>query len=543
MTIMQRRSLPSAALITCRIVALVTLAAATTAQVSQAQATPLASWETFLAAPKSEIDRVRGAVPVDVTEEIGAAIARQLPFLERTFGDSAPPIMFTTDGQGSSAHPEAGIGLDQRQFARLRDSLSTPTFDAVVRFLLAHEWAHMLQFKQYSREELVDPKWRGTLECHADLWAGISLANIAPDTGLTVEERRDLVSAYSTVTALLGNPGSPLPWMHPRPERRMRCLVTGLAAGGRMRQLAHYANTGDTATARTIRAWSQLDSRWFDSIDAGALRPWIEVTSFAIAANLHPVRLPWAGLFDEPIEIGRMMMAAHLGADTLRARALRPGEPGRLNASGIAGKLGVPSATECSFEEDDGAAWIACFFDDLPSLTIAKVLYDQIKDAAILFNENLGWVKETEVHEGGSHRQYFARTDRRARLLVVLEEGAQSVVVQATPEKSASSALAAKTVYVRIWPRETGYMGSFSVSVEGSAAEELTNRESQPYARFFVTRGTRSFRITALSISNSEGYVIVSNGTCSGTIDVTTGGMMEVSVELGPGEQFTCAIQ
>jgi hypothetical protein len=98
-------------------------------------------------------------------------------------------------------------------------------------------------------------------------------------------------------------------------------------------------------------------------------------------------------------------------------------------------------------------------------------------------------------------------------------------------------------IYVRIWQRSTGYSGMFDVSVDGSRPETLRNGNSQQYARFYVTPGSHGFRLSNLWIFDTRNSVVVRDGTCSGAIQVSSSGMMDVSVEVRPSGALDCTIR
>jgi hypothetical protein len=91
--------------------------------------------------------------------------------LEHYFG--FPTAIWVCEGCKMSSHPSAGIIVDLKQLAKVRQQADIQQFGAVLRFLLAHEKAHQVQYRQYSASISEAPEGeRQAYEAQADILAG-----------------------------------------------------------------------------------------------------------------------------------------------------------------------------------------------------------------------------------------------------------------------------------------------------------------------------------------------------------------------------------
>lgn len=161
--------------------------------------------------------------------------------------------VFRADGMGAFAHPDAGIGVDHDQIEAWRHELGPTQFHEVLRLVLAHEQAHMLQYRYYTRASVLDRRKTRAVEGQADILAGVSAV------WLLLRERQDVVAGQAAIKKYRDfslKIGCPLDdqTKHPDSGQRARLVTLGLLAAFQYSDLDLYKRTkAEDALQRIVK--------------------------------------------------------------------------------------------------------------------------------------------------------------------------------------------------------------------------------------------------------------------------------------------------
>jgi hypothetical protein len=133
-------------------------------------------------------------------------------------------------GCGLSSHPTLGILADVDQLAKIRSQFQVQQFSAILTLIMAHEEAHLIQYRQYS-PSIVDSSEqdRRVYEAQADLLAG---AYFIENIGAWSDQNRDAVLEALQVAYDLGVEQYALA-DHPTQISRLTAVRFGMSAGTR----------------------------------------------------------------------------------------------------------------------------------------------------------------------------------------------------------------------------------------------------------------------------------------------------------------------
>lgn len=204
---------------------------------------PFFSYSQFLSADKRRILAELKATQPDPAEKLDRTILDLLKALNKVNNFSSE--FFWAEGHGAFAHPQAGIGLDRRQLADFEKRTSFTNFTEVINLVLAHEHAHMAQFKVYSRESFVDPTKKRAIECQADLLGGMSVVFTAVMTKSLASVVEEKFESWVRFANLIGSPTWDDQSQHPRPEQRLRCITLGFLAALQVVDMDTVRRTND----------------------------------------------------------------------------------------------------------------------------------------------------------------------------------------------------------------------------------------------------------------------------------------------------------
>lgn len=380
----------------CAIAMLCLLSTTTSAQPSRKL-----TWNWFLAAPPAEVTELTGATAVDSSQALGKMILEERRVLARHFGFYVP-VRLSQRG-GSVSHPDDGIALDARQLQRLRDSLPEASLRQVVRFVLAHEWGHMVQFRRLGRETLGDTTRRRVIECEADMIAGGALALLAENQGGAADFR----GTSNGFIALAFNAGLPVwdfPWMHPNPSQRSLCITVGASAGLHWAMIRRYLATHDPAVLRDINKFRTMDRRLFGPADS--IAPWLWREANAIISGIPTYPDALLAPTDFLGEVREIVRTVQFGADSIRRRR---------NA------LSVTGARMCFVDDTRSAVQVRCVWDGYASTAIAQSVFTELKDIVRPAMYEFQWHELREVVTPSYRMQTFLRGDRGASAMLSFE--------------------------------------------------------------------------------------------------------------------------
>ena len=113
--------------------------------------------------------------PLTDSSPLDRMIKEQMTKITTLLGFQIP--ICATDGQGTKSYPGAGIGVDRVELEAFRQKSQIHEFREMLRFLLAHESAHQLQFSKLGVEALTSARGEDSrlYECQADILGGVYL--------------------------------------------------------------------------------------------------------------------------------------------------------------------------------------------------------------------------------------------------------------------------------------------------------------------------------------------------------------------------------
>jgi len=227
-----------------------------------------ASRDQFFAADSATVRLKLGATPLADSIALDSVVRAAIPIVSAFFKLSAD--VFWADGQGSSAHPTAGIALDRSRLGSMREEMEATEFSNVVLFILGHEFAHMGQFRHYPLSRLRTSDRRRLFECQADLWAGVMTMHVitdsspkaTPDTSQKgLEQDFFRIEQAAALAYQIGTPSWEELSEHPPPLMREECVVRGLEGGLVLRWIHYYDESHAASWASLIAAARSKDPR------------------------------------------------------------------------------------------------------------------------------------------------------------------------------------------------------------------------------------------------------------------------------------------
>jgi len=180
-------------------------------------------------------------------------------------GFSTP--VWATDSGGTSSHPEAGIAVDLGEFERIRKRADVRQLRQFVRFILAHEKSHQIQYLLYSKASVKseDPEQRRVYECQADILAGKLLAE---SFGSPTPQDLQSITEALQVAFEIGTEEYTGAADHPSHQARRTAVRLGMARGTMTNQLklppspylagmiASIAEKTDSLPGESVMDWS-----------------------------------------------------------------------------------------------------------------------------------------------------------------------------------------------------------------------------------------------------------------------------------------------
>ena len=311
-----------------------------------AQHRQLASRALFAALDSAAIEDSSALRPMDRHERLDSTMLEMAGFLDREvgprYGLGATQVRHW-DGYGTQAHPTLGILVDSIEIAGLLGQVTSHKGGAgvpadeisrrleyVVRFLIAHEYAHLLQYRSLGPDLVASPDATRIIECGADLLGGVELAEY-----LTSRFGSDVPHAATQTAVDFGYVVGGSDWldgtMHPLAEDRRECIQRGI----------EHARERSEGT-ESLMSWSQRRSR--EIVSARSV-----VDSSAVLAVVR----------DSSVEllVGRLAAAAMKGTGALRAFR---GERAPASQPPISWREALPPPWECVIGQVDGAETARC---------------------------------------------------------------------------------------------------------------------------------------------------------------------------------------
>lgn len=216
----------------------------------------------FLSASLAEVNNTLHAKPLDPSKTIDKQALDLMKELDAV--NNMNTTLYWADGHGSSAHPLAGVGLDRFQIAQFYSELNQDVFREIIKFVLAHEQAHMAQFQYYSLESMKDPRKTRAKECQADILGGLTVSATFIAEGKSPEYLHQAGKAWMDFVPRLGSPEWDDQTKHPTPAQRGRAMTLGLNAGLYNAWVIQYKQTRDPKLLAAIKDYRTKIPDLFD---------------------------------------------------------------------------------------------------------------------------------------------------------------------------------------------------------------------------------------------------------------------------------------
>ncbi|MGH7512925.1 MAG: hypothetical protein ACREOQ_08385, partial [Gemmatimonadales bacterium] len=277
------------------------------------------------------------------------------------------------DGYGSQAHPALGILIDGQELAelvgkvtQLKGMAGVPKEEAqrrvqyVLRFLVAHEYAHLMQYKAFGPAAVDDPDSTRIIECGADLIGGLEYREFL---GVRYGARPPPIEAIETPRDFGYVVGAP-DWLdgttHPGPESRRLCIVTGMGTAGALSSAAAYQQGArDSAAVQAVEYLRKEEPELYQGrVD---LMTWSRVKARKLASGRAVVdgSQDLAVVRDSSLTrlVGKLAAAAIQGSAALRR--YRGGHPPG-DSTGYLLREALDPPWECTARERLGAEEAFC---------------------------------------------------------------------------------------------------------------------------------------------------------------------------------------
>ena len=285
------------------LVALLAVSLAATPAEAQARRRHLESRAVFAALDSVALADSFSMRRADPSHAPDSLLLNMVAYLDAAAGPAfglTHPRLRGWDGYGSQAHPVLGILIDGQELAQLVGKVTAlkamagvPKAEAerrvqyVLRFLVAHEYAHLMQYQAYGEAAVNDPDSTRVIECGADLIGGLSYREFL---GVRYGSRPPPDEAIATARDFGYVVGAP-DWLdgttHPLPEDRRLCIVTGMGTAGALNgAFAYRHGARDSASVRAADYLRREEPELDQAIDHGTvnLMAWSRVKARKLAA-------------------------------------------------------------------------------------------------------------------------------------------------------------------------------------------------------------------------------------------------------------------
>ncbi|MDB4952261.1 MAG: hypothetical protein JWM27_4910 [Gemmatimonadetes bacterium] len=333
--------------------------------------------EKFMAAEENALPGRLELRPRSSYDELNVIVDSARLALNRFYGVS-PQFRWSgiPGARNSYARPDVGIVISEARTAELRDELDTKSLSDVIRFLLAHETAHIAQYQRYGFSSVTAPSWRRAAECHADMWAAMALVNLLVDAGTSLDEaRRRTRSAYQLANAM-----GEVRWVdaqhHPTPEQRVLCTSVGTVAGLQLFLIRRFQESGEDVYLREIKRWQTALPAGLPTLFApgDSVWPW---TRQAAEAIVDPQSSLWTDTpFSLPEWIIRTASSATHGPSALAAEASKPLPP---------------APAKCKVHAREGFTELVCFSPVSVSASAVTRYYESRVGLFEILLRRIGW--------------------------------------------------------------------------------------------------------------------------------------------------------
>ncbi len=208
------------------------------------------SIKQYLEADGEQVIAALHARPLDDSVKLDSDVLKMMKTLDEINQTSTK--VYWADDVGCSAHPGVGITLNHKELRKFQQMQDPKQFNDVIRLILAHEQAHMLQFQYYDLRSMGDATKTRSIEAQADLLAGATVIWSLLKERVDPNPANERIKIWMEFSQKAGTDV----WAqdaHPRSEQRARLVTLGFNAGLQQVDLANYKRTKDPAVWKRIK--------------------------------------------------------------------------------------------------------------------------------------------------------------------------------------------------------------------------------------------------------------------------------------------------
>jgi hypothetical protein len=281
-----------------------------------AQYRGLRSRAAFAALDSAALADSSAILRLDPRDPTDSVLLGMVSFLDRHAGErfGLPPTRIRRwDGFGTQAHPDLGILVDDQEISRLLDEVSTLKLRAgrspaeiksrlhyVLRFLVAHEYGHLMQYRYFGRDFVNSANATRIIECAADLLGGFNYRMYLTSRYTPAALPQEAIEVPEGFGYVIGSRDWLDGTVHPTVEDRTRCIHTGItAAAGVNAVTALRGGSTDSSMVRSAKSLEadepELFSRAVDLMGWSQLRAWRITSAHSVVGRTAELDVIRAG--------------------------------------------------------------------------------------------------------------------------------------------------------------------------------------------------------------------------------------------------------
>jgi len=336
----------------------------------------LTSRALFVALDSTSLSDSARMEPMRPGEATDSVMLDMVAYLDRTSGAKyqlGETRVRRWPGFSTQAHPTMGILVDTGQVTSLLGEVRRhkgaagvpeekiePRLEYVIRFMMAHEYGHLMQYSHFGTDSVLSLNATRVIECAADLLGGFELRSFLASRypeGMFPEASEQAAIDFGYIVGAND-------WLdgttHPIREDRRLCIGRGVGA---QRALAHAKGSATDSLSLVLRRWArdsepELTQGSIDLVDWAQLRARAIVSAREIvdsSAVLAVVR------DSSPVRLVRELAAASAEGGQALRRLRGPQAPRQSGApAAYLLREALPVPWECVIAECDNAETALC---------------------------------------------------------------------------------------------------------------------------------------------------------------------------------------
>lgn len=230
----------------------------------------LKSRALFVALDSTSLADSAGMEPMRPDEATDSVMLDMVAYLDRTAGAEyrlGRTRVRRWPGFGTQAHPTMGILVDSGEVAWLLGEVRRykgqagvpeekiePRLEYVIRFMMAHEYGHLMQYRYFGTDSVLSLNATRVIECAADLLGGFELRGFLASRYAEASFPEAAEQAAIDFGYIVGAND----WLdgttHPLREDRRLCIGRGVDA---QRALVHARGSSMDSLSQALRRWAR----------------------------------------------------------------------------------------------------------------------------------------------------------------------------------------------------------------------------------------------------------------------------------------------